>query len=65
MYFYFSLRYVIPMYLTLSIFLFAVCNTDVSRTFYININVTSNIYSEILLIDKLFENFAATYNTSN
>jgi hypothetical protein len=27
------------MYLALSIFLFAVCNTDVSRTFYININV--------------------------
>jgi hypothetical protein len=29
------------MYLALSIFLFAVCNTDVSRTFYININVFS------------------------
>jgi hypothetical protein len=29
------------------------------------LHLTSNIYSEILLIDKLFENFAATYNTSN
>jgi hypothetical protein len=57
MYFYFSLRYVIPMYLALSIFLFAVSNTNVSRTFYININITSNIYSEILLIDKLSKNW--------
>jgi hypothetical protein len=53
------------MYHALSIFLFAVCNTDVSRTFYININVSSNIYSEILLIDKLCGIFVATKNTSN
>jgi hypothetical protein len=45
---------------TFYIFLFAVCNTNVSRTFYININVYFNIYSEILLIDKLCGIFVAT-----
>jgi hypothetical protein len=50
------------MYYALSIFLFAVCNTDVLRTFYININVTSNIYSEILLKDKTSKIFAAIKN---
>jgi hypothetical protein len=57
-----SSMYVIPMYYALSIFLFAVCNTDVLRTFYININVTSNIYSEILLKDKTSEIFATIKN---